>query len=92
MGQLEIKFNHAMKQLHSIILLVCFAFAAGNAKAQFVTSDSWTATDALGRKISDYKAAGERKRDKFVAMFYWTWHQGVDDTTFQVGNITEIVR
>ena len=25
-------------------------------------------------------------------MFYWTWHQGNDDTTYRVKNITEIVR
>jgi hypothetical protein len=64
------------------------------APAQYgnVNSDHWTATDALGRKLSDYSAAGATKKDKFVAMFYWTWHQGNDDTTYQVKNITEIVR
>lgn len=60
--------------------------------AQFINSDQWAMTDALGRKASEYKAAGDKKKDKFVAMFYWTWHQGNDDTTYQVKNITEIVR
>ena len=64
----------------------------GTAPAQTVGSDSWAATDALGRKVRDYKEAGAKKSDKFVAMFYWTWHQGNDDTTYRVKNITEIVR
>ncbi|HBX20406.1 MAG TPA: hypothetical protein DEF88_08160 [Porphyromonadaceae bacterium] len=59
--------------------------------AQEVNSDLWTATDALGRKIRDFKDAGKEK-EKYVAMFYWTWHQGDDDTTTIVKNITEIVR
>lgn len=57
-----------------------------------VNSDLWTATDALGRKVQGQSTAGSQKKDKFVAMFYWTWHQGDDDTTYQVKNITEIVR
>lgn len=60
--------------------------------AQTISSDQWTATDELGRKLCDYDAAGEKKQDKFIAMFYWTWHQGNDDTTYQVKNITEILR
>ncbi|MDD3039161.1 hypothetical protein [Bacteroides sp.] len=57
-----------------------------------VNSDSWTATDALGRKVREYKEAGDKKQDKYIAMFYWTWHQGVDDTTYSIKNISEIVR
>ncbi len=60
--------------------------------AQEVNSDHWTATDALGRKVREYRDAGNTRKDKFVAMFYWTWHQGNDDTTYQNKNITEIVR
>lgn len=59
---------------------------------QSVNSDQWAMTDALGRKASGYEVAGDKKKDKFVAMFYWTWHQGNDDTTYQVKNITEIIR
>ncbi|MEC3881478.1 hypothetical protein [Parapedobacter sp. 10938] len=60
-------------------------------KGQTVESDQWSATDALGRKVMEYPDAQDKK-DKFVAMFYWTWHQGNDDTTTTVKNITEIVR
>jgi hypothetical protein len=57
-----------------------------------ISSNSWSATDGLGRKLPTYPEAGKTKKEKFVAMFYWTWHQGDDDTTYQVKNITEIVR
>jgi len=76
-----------------LFLVVLFAtFSAGYLSAQQTTSDQWAATDALGRKVREYRDAGDKKKDKFVAIFYWTWHQGDDDTTSQVKNITEIVR
>jgi hypothetical protein len=78
--------------LKSVVAIAFIVVSIENAMAQPVSSDQWTATDALGRKTCDYPVAGEKKQDKFIAMFYWTWHQGNDDTTYQVKNITEIVR
>lgn len=79
--------------MRTLILFLSIAFCAVNLSAQqTVNSDHWTATDALGRKVREYKDAGDKRQDKFVAMFYWTWHQGNDDTTYQNKNITEIVR
>ena len=49
--------------------------------SQGVSSDSWAATDALGRKVRSYNDAPSKRDGKFVAMFFWTWHQGNDDTT-----------
>ena len=71
---------------------LCWGGAWGQAIQTAVNSDYWAGTDALGRKVRKYDEVGERRKDKFVAMFYWTWHQGNDDTTYQVKNITEIVR
>jgi len=76
-------------KLATAAVVVCLA--TGTGWSQPVNSDQWAATDALGRKVREFKDAGSRK-EKFVAMFYWTWHQGNDDTTYQVKNITEIVR
>lgn len=76
----------------SVILICLFTLATVQvAFAQLVNSDQWAATDALGREVRNFEVAGNKK-DKFVAMFYWTWHQGNDDTTTTVKNITEIVR
>ncbi|MBN1817122.1 MAG: hypothetical protein JW828_07150, partial [Sedimentisphaerales bacterium] len=37
-------------------------------------SDTWVASDVLGRSLPDHKECGEPKKDKFVGIFYWTWH------------------
>ena len=70
---------------------ICLALA-GNTAAQSVNSDFWAATDALGRKVREYGETGERKKDKFVAMFYWTWHIYDMPPGSQVNNTTEILR
>lgn len=70
--------------------IVCLC--AAQLPAQPVEPDQWAATDALGRKVREYRDASNKKQDKFVAIFYWTWHQGEDDKTYPVKNITEIVR
>ncbi len=80
------------KPIKIVIAILCMVISTGNLIAQPVNSDQWVATDALGRKLSEYNQAGKEKKDKFVAMFYWTWHQGNDDTTYHIKNITEIVR
>lgn len=37
-------------------------------------SDTWVATDALGRTQPALDEAGPIKEDKWVGIFYWTWH------------------
>lgn len=48
------------------------------------------ATDALGRKLPDVSEVGGPRKDRFVGLFYWTWHthQGRDHEPF---NVTEIL-
>ncbi len=73
---------------------------SANAKSERVATESnhWMLTDALGRKACGYDVAGDRKEDRFVGMFYWTWHQGFDstggndDTSIEVKNISEVLR
>ncbi len=36
--------------------------------------DTWTATDGLGRVLPTNAEAGDPKSDKYVGLFYWTWH------------------
>jgi len=63
-------------------------------------SDTWVATDMLGRKLPEHSTAGDR-RDKDIGLFYWTWHaqQGYLGTSISnnqnvvdnyVGDINEI--
>lgn len=37
-------------------------------------ADTWVATDALGREAPAIAEAGPVKSDKWVGIFYWTWH------------------
>src|SRR5512145_2896166 len=37
-------------------------------------SDSWAATDALGRRLPGFEECGPVREGKFVGIFYWTWH------------------
>ncbi|MBR5280800.1 MAG: hypothetical protein IKU26_07545 [Clostridia bacterium] len=39
-----------------------------------IRPDTWTAVDGLGRTISDYSVAGEKRKDKFVGLLFWNWH------------------
>lgn len=37
-------------------------------------ADTWVATDALGRQLPNAAQCGPPRRDRFVGIFYWTWH------------------
>ena len=44
------------------------------APAHDLFSDTWVATDALGRSQPALAETGPPRADKFVGIFYWTWH------------------
>ena len=52
--------------------LIALALCTG-AFAADLMSDTWTATDAIGRTLPGFKECGPPKKDKFVAIFYFTW-------------------
>ena len=56
-----------------------------------VHSDYWTATDALGRTTPGSNEAGPERSDKFIAMFYWTWHTDNLAEFSPVMNVSEIL-
>jgi hypothetical protein len=37
-------------------------------------SDTWVATDGLGRLLPGSRECGPVRKDKWVGIFYWTWH------------------
>jgi len=77
---------------HHLLAAVLALVAAGPLSAQTVNSDSWAATDALGRKVRSYDEAPAKRDGKYVAIFYWTWHQGNEPKDYTVKNVSEIVR
>lgn len=49
-----------------------------------VLADTWVATDGLGRALPGFKECGPVKQDKWVGIFYWSWHTprgGPNDNT-----------
>jgi hypothetical protein len=50
-----------------------------------VFADTWVATDGAGRVLPGFSGCGPVKPDKWVGIFYWTWHTpgrgGPNDTT-----------
>lgn len=39
-----------------------------------IYADTWVATDSIGRSAPGYEQCGPYKSDKWVGIFYWTWH------------------
>jgi hypothetical protein len=37
-------------------------------------SDTWSATDALGRRVPTYEDVGPPRTDRVVGIFYFLWH------------------
>ncbi len=54
-----------------------------------VKSDTWAATDALGRALPDYDEAGPPKEGRTVGIFYFLTHN--DSTGSGPPNVTEIL-
>lgn len=50
-----------------------------------IFADTWVATDGAGRRLPGIKECGPLKPDKWVGIFYWTWHtpdrRGPNDNT-----------
>src|SRR5436190_724076 len=41
---------------------------------QDVFADTWVAVDGAGRTVPGFSQCGPVKQDKWVGIFYWTWH------------------
>ena len=57
-------------------------------QTQYYT-DHWLATDALGRSLSTYDAAGPVRDEKLVGVFYYVWHGTHGEIPY---DITEILK
>jgi hypothetical protein len=67
-----------MRVLSFVLVLLSLSVAARAEDPQYrdLYSDTWVATDALGRTMPDLAAAGPVKQDqrRVVGIFYITWH------------------
>ena len=62
-----------MRRVISIFSLAFMLFVAVDAMAQNY-GNGLPATDALGRKLPTAEEVGAPRKDKYVGLFYWTWH------------------
>ena len=51
--------------------------------------DTWVAIDGLGREVASHEQTGEVRKDKYVGLFYWSWHTDRDAEPFNVTEFTE---
>ncbi len=62
-----------------IIVTCCFTNGMAQSNGQIYSNsagktDSWVATDALGRELPTYEQVGDKRTGKLVGMFYYVWH------------------
>jgi len=62
-----------------LLSLFCFCPVSADDSATLLPyrdlhCDSWVATDSLGRSLPDFAMCGPMKKDKYIGIFYWTWH------------------
>lgn len=75
-------------------MLAALALGCTGASAQYnaepysdsdTFSDTWVATDGAGRTLPGFNECGPSRKDRWVGIFYWTWHRpqpnGPNDNT-----------
>lgn len=75
--------------LSAIMLLSCY-LGGYSVSAANINPGSWAAVDGLGRTVAGYEEVGDKDEDKFVGMFYWTWHLS-QSSGKKAYNVTEII-
>lgn len=59
----------------NIIFLALWLLSTGICQAQLHRyTDMLPATDALGRVLPTHEEVKAERPDRFVGLFYWTWH------------------
>ena len=72
-----------------MILLSCFAGSISTQAAN-INPGSWAAVDGLGRTVVSHADVGDKDTEKYVGMFYWTWHLS-QSSGKKAYNVTEII-
>ena len=51
-----------------------YAEAAPAEQNEAIDPTQWVAVDDLGRTVATYEDTGAPRQDRYVGIFYWTWH------------------
>lgn len=74
---LIMKFRRFISVLLCLVILSGLGAVCASGEEQAVAQvqpSTWAAVDGLGRTLSDGTDVGGTRQDKFVGVFYWTWH------------------
>jgi hypothetical protein len=63
-----------MRRICQVITVLFVSTACLRADVKDLFSDTWTATDALGRKLPVYPEVTAPRPDRTVGIFYFLWH------------------
>jgi len=66
-----------MPRLSHFLVPLLLPLSAASAQPIDLQSDTWVATDALGRTQPTVDETGPVKPEKWVGIFYWTWHHTI---------------
>lgn len=58
--------------------------------SHIVDASQWIAQDGLDRYLPTYEQTGDKREDKIVAMFYWTWHGDFGDQQSAYNNAQNV--
>lgn len=79
--------------LLAVLCISSFAVFGQNSPPIPISNADYTATDAIGRKLPDYKQTGDLKPNKYVGLFYWLWHGQIRNSATNPDsiNVTKIL-
>ena len=69
--------QQARSDLNLLLALLVLVLSPAVASAGDTFSDTWVATDALGRSVPTYAEVGPPRTNKFVGIFYFLWRDQV---------------
>ena len=81
--------NHSRLFYTSVIWLILLYISVQAYEEPYLDyhTDTWVATDALGRVLPSYEEVGPRREGKLVGMFYYIWHGAHGNKIYDITKI-----
>ena len=81
--------NHSRLFYNSVIWLILLYISVQAYEEPYLDyhTDTWVATDALGRVLPSYEEVGPRREGKLVGMFYYIWHGAHGNKIYDITKI-----
>lgn len=71
---MKIKYSNNMRTYISLLVILSLSFLTLNAELWDTYSDTWLATDSLGRELPTATEVGKPRKDRAVGLFYYIWN------------------